>query len=264
MTLELKQHNEITQLQLENQLKKIGINDGDLVMVHSSLRAVGKIKGGGEKGGGETLITALTKVLGENGTLVAYVDFEPTESIPYFDINKSPASKDYGVLVELIRSNPLAVRSKNPGGSMSAIGKDANWMCADHDYQYGYGSNSPLGKIYQKNGKILLLGSDLDQVTILHYAESIANIPNKRVIKYQQEVLIDDKIQSIEIEEYDTSKPILDQMSERYFEEIVKEFIKINNLESSKVGNANSYLLPARELVDFAVRKMEGEFGIKK
>jgi len=83
-------------------------------MVHASMRKVGvRI---------DALIEALLSVLGPDGTLMAYVDFEPTTAVPHFDVRASPALPDYGVLAEAIRRLPGAHRSSNPGASMAAIG----------------------------------------------------------------------------------------------------------------------------------------------
>ena len=64
----------------------------------------------------------LPSVLGDRGTLLAYVDFQPTKDIPYFDPQRSSASSNFGVLAEIIRTWAGAVRSLNPGASMVAIG----------------------------------------------------------------------------------------------------------------------------------------------
>lgn len=42
-------------------------------------------------------------------------------------------------------------------------------------------------------GEVLLLGSPMDAVTVLHYAESLADLPNKRTIRYRQPMLVDGK-----------------------------------------------------------------------
>ena len=103
---------------------------------------------------------------------MAYVDYEKTDDVPYFDPSRSPAASDYGVFAEIVRTWPGAIRSENPGASTVAIGARAAWLCADHPMNYGYGKGSPLDKLVEANGKVLLLGSDLDHVTLLHYART--------------------------------------------------------------------------------------------
>lgn len=245
-----------TQVALQSNLRNLGLVDGDTVMVHASLRAIGPVEGRATG-----LINSILSVLGPSGTLMAYVDYEPTSEVPYFDLQRSPAMHQYGVLPEIVRTSPGAVRSFHPGASMVAIGAKAEWICCDHSFNYGYGPGSPLGKLVEANGKVLLLGSDLDCVTLLHYVEHCADLPGKRVIHRPEKMLLDGEVIDIVIEEFDTSRVVLDAMPERYFAIITKAFIDAGLARTGLVGRAQTYLLPSREFVSFAHRKMEAEFG---
>jgi aminoglycoside 3-N-acetyltransferase len=246
----------ISRKQLIGELRALGVSTGDAVMIHASLRAVGPME---NRAAG--LVQSLIDAIGSEGALLAYVDYEPTPEQPYFDPDKSPACKDYGVLAEIIRTWPGASRSNNPGASMAAIGKKADWFCSDHPINYGYGENTPLARLVEMKGKVLLLGSDLDQVTLLHYAEARAQLPSKRVIRAQYQIMTNGALRSVQAEEFDTSAPVLDDMPEQYFEQITQEFIERGGASSGTVGQAQSYLLPAREFVEFAIEKMEREYG---
>ncbi len=225
-------------------------------MVHASLRSVGPVEDRAEG-----LVSTLLSVLGHRGTLLAYVDFEPTNDTPYFDPQKSPASPDYGILAEVIRTWPGAIRSLNPGASMAAIGDRSAWICSDHPMNYGYGQGSPLSKLVEIDGKILLLGSDFDHVTILHYAEHCAKLPDKRVIHRTDKVLSENVVIDVVIEEFDTSELVISAMPANYFAEITQQFVNAGYAQAGIVGHAHSVLLPAREFVSFAIEKMESEFG---
>jgi aminoglycoside 3-N-acetyltransferase len=109
------------------ELQALGVSSGDAVMAHSSMRAVGPVENGAAG-----LVQSLIDAVGPEGALLAYVDYEPTPETPYFDPDKSPACKSYGVLAEIIRQWPGASRSHNPGASITAIGKKADWFCFDH------------------------------------------------------------------------------------------------------------------------------------
>lgn len=61
---------------------------------------------------------------------------------------------------------------------------------------------------------MLLLGSDLDQVTLLHLAEHLADLPDKRVVHRTVDVMRDDgAVGQITIEEFDTSNPVVSTIS---------------------------------------------------
>ena len=125
------------------------------------------------------------------------------------------------MLPEVIRTWTGAVRSHNPGASMVAIGGRAEWLCSGHPLDYGYGPGSPLGKLVEAGGDVLLLGSSLDSVTLLHHAEHLARLPDKRIVRYQVPTAQGDRC----IEEFDTSEPVIAGMPENYFEKIVSAFL---------------------------------------
>lgn len=241
----------------------------DIVMIHASLRAVGPILGGPDE-----LINALEEVI-RDGTLMAYIgcqspfdeigrkQYSPDDeafilkNAPAFDKYVARTQRDFGSFAEFFRTHSKDVFiSDNVGGRMAALGKRAQWLCADHSLNYGLGKGSPLEKLYQENGMILLIGSDHDQITLMHYAEAIAPIENKTVLHLQVPLLRNGVRTWVDIEEFDSSIGILPWPDERFFATICDAFIEKNNIPSNKIGDAVSYLLPAHELVDFAVELM--------
>ncbi len=244
--------------QLEQQLAQLGVREGDAVMVHASLRAVGPTE---NRGAG--LIAALKNSVGAQGTIMGYAAFGRTETIAHFDPKRSPARPEYGVFAELVRTSPGAVRSANPGASMVAIGARARHLCEHHPLSYGYGPDGPLGKLVSLGGKVLLLGSDPDQVTILHLAEHLARIPGKHIVQRLVDVVREDgTVGAVAIEEFDTSRPVVPAMPERIFASIVGRFIESGGASGGTVGRAKALLLPAPELVSFAVSVIEREYGL--
>ncbi len=237
----------VRRVSLVEALGRLGIGRGDVVMVHASMRAIG--------GRAEDVVHALLDAVGSEGALMAYVDYEPTADAPSFDIDSSPAAADHGVLAEVIRRWPGAVRSANPGASVVAIGGCAAWLCADHPLDYGYGPGSPLAKLVERNGKVLLLGSHFDHVTLLHHAEHIARLPGKRIVRFAVRGRTGDLL----FEEFDTSSPVVERMPEGYFEEVVRAFVVTGRARVGRVGHATSHVMEASALVSFAVEKMERE-----
>lgn len=220
-------------------------------MVHASMRRVG--------GRAEHLVEQLLSVLGPRGTLCAYVDFLPTDAVPFFDVERSPAMDDHGVLAEVIRRWPGAVRSANPGASVAAIGAQAAWLCAGHPLNYGYGEGSPFAKLVERDGKVLLLGSDFDHVTLVHHAEHLAELPNKRVIT--SDIACAPTGAVVRIEEFDTSEPVVAGMPEDSIARITRAFIEAGHAVRGQVGTAQAFVLPARPFTRFAVDWLESNFG---
>ncbi len=144
---------------------------------------------------------------------------------------------------------------------MAAVGAKAEWLMANHPLDYGFGRGSPVEKLCESGGKVLLLGTPFDSVTLLHYAECIANVSDKRVVRYLMPVLVDGLRRWVEVEEFDSSDGIRDWGEGDYFEAIVKEYLATGHGMRGLVGAAKSYLFDAQELTAFGVAWMEREFG---
>ncbi len=247
----------ITQASLLLDLQKLGIHHGDTLMVHSSLRNIGATNGRASM-----LMHALLESVGPAGTIMAYVDFDPEANEGIFDSSLSPARPDYGVFPEVIRTWPGAHRSANPGASCAAVGGGAEWICSEHPMNFGYGEGSPLEKLVQLEGKVLLLGSDPDQVTLLHYAEHLVPLDAKRMVHRSYKVRSSaGEVRQIDVTEYDTSKPVLRQMPDNLFARIITDYLVRDSMTCRFVGAASSYALPAPKLTTFAVDWMLKHFS---
>lgn len=250
-----------TRESLGRDFSAIGLADGDAVLVHAALRSVGRIIGGAD-----TIVDALRDVIGPAGTVLGYCDWQLEDDerddlsvrrhVPPFDPIRSRSVRDNGYWPEMLRTTPGALRSGNPGASMAALGGEAEWFTADHALDYGYGPQSPLGKLVEAQGKVLMLGAPLDRMTLLHHAEHLADFPNKRVIRYEAPILVDGKTVWRKFEEFDTSE-VPDGLPEDYFATIVDEFLATGRGKSGKIGEASSVLVPADAIVAFGVDWLE-------
>jgi aminoglycoside 3-N-acetyltransferase len=258
---------------LGKQLKGIGLQPGDSVMVHAGMRSIGPLLNGPD-----ALIGAVLDEIGSTGTLLCYVSWDehyedaleetgrlPDElktEIPAFDPISSRASRDHGVFAEFVRTTPGARRSANPGAFVAAIGYKAAWFTAGHGLNYGYGLASPFAKLVSVAGKILLVGAPLDTVSILHHAEDLARIPGKRIRRMEVPLLINGRTQWRMIEEYDTADPVVVGLEADYFKTIVEAFLLTKGGYSERIGAAPSVLLPAAQLVAFAIEWLEQRYNL--
>lgn len=250
-----------TRSSLTADLRAIGLRPGDAVLVHAALRSVGRVIGGPD-----TILAAMLDVVGSEGTVLGYTDWQLGDDerddpvlrphVPAFDPETSRSTRDNGFWPEMLRTTPGAMRSGNPGASMAAIGGRAAWFTADHALDYGYGPQSPLGKLVEAKGKVLMLGAPLGRITLLHHAEHLADFPNKRVKRYEAPLLIDGVPTWHWFEEFDTSNSP-DGMDDEYFETILLEFLATGEGRRGVIGEASSILVPAAGIVPFAVEWME-------
>ncbi|MDC9826487.1 aminoglycoside 3-N-acetyltransferase [Devosia sp. ZB163] len=250
-----------TRTSLARDLTAIGLTDGDAVLVHAALRRVGPIVGGPDM-----IVDAMRDVIGSAGTILGYCDWQLEDEdrddltlrkhIPPFDPARSRAARDNGYWPELLRTTPGARRSANPGASMAALGGEAEWFTADHALDYGYGPQSPLGKLVEAQGKVLMLGAPLDAMTLLHHAEHLADFPEKRIKRYETPIIVDGATVWRWFEEFDTSDPP-GGLPDDYFATIVTEFLATGRGRRGRIGEAESVLVPASEIVAFAVDWLE-------
>jgi aminoglycoside 3-N-acetyltransferase len=143
---------------------------------------------------------------------------------------------------------------------MAAVGAQAHYLTENHPIQYGYGPGSPLEKLYQLDGKVLQVGVSPETVTLLHYTEHMAEVPNKRIMRYPAPILVNGQREWVEIEEFDTASGIVDWDVD-YFGVIVEEYLAAGKGRTGKVGAAQAKLLDAADLHVYAKSWMERHFG---
>ena len=238
-------------------------------MAHAAVSRVGRLLNGPD-----ALIGALVDATSPGGTVVAYTDWDARydqlldpdgrvrESwrphVPPFDAAASRAAREHGVLPEFLRTWPGARRSASPGASVAALGARADWITADHPLDYGYGEGSPLARLVSIGGKVLMIGAPLDTMTLLHHAEHLAQIPGKRVIRY--EVPLARSSGGVEwrmVEEFDTADPVVEELDDDYFGTIVRAFLASGEGIEGMIGAAPSVLVEAAPITAFAVDWLE-------
>jgi aminoglycoside 3-N-acetyltransferase len=262
----------VTYSQLIRDLTRLGVAPGQIVMLHVSVRAIGWIVGGPD-----VVLQALLDVLTPTGTLAMYVacedrtddwaEWSPERQAAYraecppFDPATSRANREWSILTEYLRTRPGACRSANPGASVAAVGARAAWLTEAHPLQYGYGPGSPLAKLCEAGGYVLQVGVPLSTVTLLHYSEHMAAVPDKRTVRYPVPLSRDGRRVWVEVEEFDTSRGIVDWEGGDYFAAIVQDYLASGGGRSGMIGAAQSHLFDAAALHHAAVRWMERTFG---
>ncbi len=203
--------------ELAQDFRNLGIAPGDTVMVHASVRAVGRVAGGPDQ-----IHLALKDALTDSGTLMMYAscpqyydevgrghltpaeEREILEKLPAFDARTARSARDNGTLVEFLRTWPDTSVNDHVC-RFAAWGRHADRLLAGQPWSYAYGHGSALERLMELDGRILLLGCDHDTVTFLHYTEHVADFPGKRVVRYQVPVLEHGVRVWRKMEEFDTS-----------------------------------------------------------
>jgi aminoglycoside N3'-acetyltransferase len=245
-------------------LRALGVGRGDLLMVHASMRKVG-----GDAG---DLIAAIDEAVGEDGSWMmtlgaedewSWVNERPEEEretllegSPPFDKLTARAETDIGVLAEVFRKTPGTVVSGHPEGRFGARGKLANELVEDVPWDDYYGAGSPLERFVHLGGKVLRLGADSDTSTLLHYAEWLAPIKNKKRVRRHRMVRDSSGEPVVRVvDTLDDSEGIADYegIDEDEFGVIIQRYLERGLAKCGRVGGAQAELVDGRDLVDFAV-----------
>lgn len=248
---------------LAEQFAACGLAAGQTVLVHSSMSKMGWITGGPV-----AVIQALLRILTPSGTLMmpthTNANTDPThwqhppvpeswwpviqQQSPAFDPAITP-TREMGAIPELFRTWPGALRSGHPIGSFAALGPNADYLTTNHELLDMFGENSPIGKLYELDGTILLLGVNHENNTSLHLSEYRANWPGKATILEGTSMFVNGVRQWVE---FDTLSLETDD-----FNQIGDSYEAKNNIPRHKVGQAEVRFMKQRPLIDYAVEWME-------
>ena len=260
----------LTRKQLASDLSALGLGPGDVVMVHASLRAIGEVAGGPDQ-----VHLAIKDVITQDGTLFmyascpAYVDevgrgehtpereAEILAKLPAFDPYTARSARDNGALVELFRTYPGS-RVNEHVARFVVWGRETDHLISPQPWDFAFGHGSLLERFVEVDGKILLLGSDHDNTTFLHYAEHIADIPDKRIARFKVPVLDNGVRVWREMAEFDTSsRGAHASWPDQLFAMLVDGYVDATGNRGGRVGGAESYLFSAPGLLAYALPEME-------
>ncbi|MEU6231826.1 AAC(3) family N-acetyltransferase [Kitasatospora sp. NPDC047058] len=236
---------------------------GEVLLVQASLRALGPVAGD------TTVVDALLDALGgpEEGTLVAYTatpensdtsrlvrtmtaTWTPEQvaewraGMPPFDPAETPSSPTMGRLSELVRTHPGAVRSTHPQSSFAAVGARAKEITELHPLESHLGTDSPLGRMYEIDARVLSIGVEPAKFTAFHLAD--LRMPGIPVRHYGCVVKDGGRSHWVRFD-----GPLLDDL---HFQVLGEEVLRrATGVVTGRVGAADCRLVPMREAVDLAV-----------
>lgn len=163
---------------LTTALSELGLAEGDVVLVHSSLSGLGWIEGGPA-----AVIDALLAAVGESGTVMfptlTGAKTNDPEHPPTIELATTPAQDWVGIIPETARQRPDARRSIHPTHSVVALGANREVWTQGHELgDSPCDEASPYYRLMDRGGKILLLGGVTHESnTSLHCIEEIAGVP---------------------------------------------------------------------------------------
>ena len=229
----------ISQRELTSQLLALGVEQGAILLVHTAFSRVAPVEGGPHG-----LIAAIKDTLGPNGTL-AMPSMTDDDEHP-FDPAKTPCM-GMGVVADTFWKLPGVVRSDSPH-AFAASGPRAAEITAPHPIDVPHGHESPVGRIYELGGQVLLLGVGHDANTTIHLAEAMAGVRYRRpkhltIIRGGRPTRYDYN----EIDHCCENFNLMDQWLEQ-----------VQRQRRGTVGYAEARIIRSRDIVEIAVGHIRG------
>ncbi len=230
--------------QLEQDLLELGVCAGDVVLVHSSMKALGTTLSP------EEVIASLEKTLGDKGTLLfpALTYENVTEETPVFD--SAVTEPCTGLLSRVFFHSPGVERSVHPTHSVCAKGKLAHALTVGHAMDsVAVGPHSPFMLLPLYRGKLLFIGDILHACTFMHGIETIVRPPYLCRCNEAEYVVNGKKRRYSGFDDFGWGSEF------QRIEDILEE----PDLRKGKLLSANAYLIDTRALLAAALLKMSAE-----
>jgi aminoglycoside 3-N-acetyltransferase len=253
----------LTVTSLAEQLRNCGLAAGQTVLVHLAMSKLGWVIGAAE-----AVILALLAAVGEQGTIMMVTNSsnntDPAgwqhppvpkawwqvirDHTPAYNPATTP-TRGMGVVPELFRTWPGAIRSSHPAFSLTALGPQAEFLTSNHSLTEDAGDDSPLGRLYELDGHVLLMGVDHWNNTSLHLAEFRVDYPGKTYLPTGSAMMVDGQRQWVTYVGLEGDPDDFGAVGEA--------FDKAHNIKVHTINDAQVRFFRQRALVDFAVGWME-------
>ncbi|MBV7331781.1 AAC(3) family N-acetyltransferase [Chloroflexi bacterium TSY] len=173
----------ISRDQLAKDLRRLGVREGDCVMLHSSLSRLGYVDGGAE-----TVIDSFLDALGPSGTLItpAFTEGAWAEHLAMPDCRAvcpqtfcpSQSVSHEGAIPNVSLQRPGRLRSCHPTHSWVANGARAKEVLRNNVHSpTPCGRGNPFEALCDLDGCIVTLGVGVNTITLWHYFEDLLDVP---------------------------------------------------------------------------------------
>lgn len=230
-------------------LRRVGIERGSRVLVHSAMRPFGRVDGGAA-----TVARALSAAVGEAGTLIAPAFTFRHEVAENPVIDPARDGSEMGAISEAIRLLPGARRSTAYRHSFSAVGPDAQLVTEVDPALAVFDMASSFGRMLALDTTILMLGLTYVSCTSLHFGEFLVQIPDRHTVQRRVRVRDSDgRVHERVLVDYQP-RPTDDGREyehEHDFDGIGARLERAGHVRISRIGNAVVRAFAMRDLIHF-------------
>ncbi|MEV7021346.1 AAC(3) family N-acetyltransferase [Kitasatospora sp. NPDC093558] len=249
----------LTTARLAEAWRSMGVREGATLIVHSSLSSLGRVEGGAA-----AVVESLRTAVGPTGTVAVPAftgsvvrDPHPKHTgVPTPGVAERRAAvplfhpglpSPMGAIAEALRTLPESLRSPHPQASVAAVGAKAGRITGRQSLGDAVGRESPFGALHELDAHVLLIGVGHNRNTFLHYAESLSPAPRRKLRRFPMAV----GGERVWIETEDVGDD-----NDTHFPVVGREFEEQAGIREVLVGSARCRLLPVRDLIPFAVRRL--------
>ncbi len=246
-----------TLLSLSKGLRSLGVEAGDGIFVHASLKAIGPVQGGAS-----SVVQALLDIVGPQGLVAmpgfsvdayppAHLDYttltakqiaEVEHGVTGFDPARSSV-REMGFIAETFRRWPGTLRSPHPTTSVCINGAEAEHYTRTHSLAWSTGIDSPFGQLMQRpNMKILLIGVGWNRCTALHTGEFFSHPRRTKIRRFKT---------GHGNSPWQETPDVADDMN-RLFPDVGAAFENKGLVTQGKLGLADCRLCGFSKLIDYA------------
>ena len=247
---------ELTQQEIVEGLRQTGLKAGDVVLVHSAMRTMGRVR----RGAG-TVVDALLDVVGDRGTLVVptFTFVHEIAEDPIIDPQSDPS--EMGAITETARKHPRAIRSTAFRHSFAAIGRRAEFITQVNPALPVFDIRSSFGVMLALNTQILMLGMTYSSCTSHHFGEWVCEVPYRHTIDL-----------NVKVRQRDGSvvpQAMTDYQPHTYTGSRHTDFNRLGRMLEQRdmvgittIGNAVLRRFAMRDLIDLAQFEAEKDYNV--
>lgn len=168
-----------TKQDITEQLRSMGVPRDRVVLVHTSLRAVGEVEGRGEG-----FLDALIEHCTADGGLLCIPTHTWANPVreDTFKLDMMSNATCIGTLPNIAAGDARGVRTPHPSHSMAVFGdpdRVAAFVAGEEHIVSPGDPRGCYGKIFDMDGRILLVGVGHNRNTYLHCVEQMLEVPNR-------------------------------------------------------------------------------------
>ena len=237
-----------------NDLKAAGINSNDNILIHSSLKSFGNIKG-------ELIIDSLIEYINE-GLIVFPTHSWATmkEDNQIFDVFNTESC--VGALTNIALNTPGFERSMHPTHSVCAYGKEKQeYLDLDLNSNTPVNPNGCFGRVLaKKRFKLIFAGAPLSKITFVHSIEEEFDVLDRftehiytfKSVKGNKEVIYHMP------KHFSTKNPHLSE----HYEKLIYPMLKMGIAKECYIGNSHTYIVDAYLCREYVRRLLKNDIHV--